>query len=209
MSEIVFQVLQLAGILAFAISGALVGVRRNLDMLGVAVVGGFTGVGGGVLRDLLLGVHPPISFVHWPNLAVAVAGSLLVFYVHPRLSRIRHFEVVFDAFGLGLFSANGAAVAFAAGLTPLTAILVGTTTAIGGGVIRDVLVNTVPGVLTRELYAVSAIFGAAVAVGVLVAGGGPGLASIVGGACAITLRLLSVARGWHLPKPRVAGRSAR
>lgn len=209
MSEIVFQVLQLAGILAFAISGALVGVRRNLDMLGVAVVGGFTGVGGGVLRDLLLGVHPPISFVHWPNLAVAVAGSLLVFYVHPRLSHIRHFEVVFDAFGLGLFSANGAAVAFAAGLTPLTAILVGTTTAIGGGVIRDVLVNTVPGVLTRELYAVSAIFGAAVAVGVLVAGGGPGLASIVGGACAITLRLLSVARGWHLPKPRVAGRSAR
>jgi uncharacterized membrane protein YeiH len=208
-SEIVFQVLQLAGILAFAISGALVGVRRNLDMLGVAVVGGFTGVGGGVLRDLLLGVHPPISFVHWPNLAVAVAGSLLVFYVHPRLSHIRHFEVVFDAFGLGLFSANGAAVAFAAGLTPLTAILVGTTTAIGGGVIRDVLVNTVPGVLTRELYAVSAIFGAAVAVGVLVAGGGPGLASIVGGACAITLRLLSVARGWHLPKPRVAGRSAR
>ncbi len=209
MSEIVFQVLQLAGILAFAISGALVGVRRNLDMLGVAVVGGFTGVGGGVLRDLLLGVHPPISFVHWPNLAVAVAGSLLVFYVHPRLSHIRHFEVVFDAFGLGLFSANGAAVAFAAGLTPLTAILVGTTTAIGGGVIRDVLVNTVPGVLTRELYAVSAIFGAAVAVGVLVAGGGPGLASIVGGACAITLRLLSVARGWHLPKPRVAGLSAR
>jgi uncharacterized membrane protein YeiH len=208
-SEIVFQVLQLAGILAFAISGALVGVRRNLDMLGVAVVGGFTGVGGGVLRDLLLGVHPPISFVHWPNLAVAVAGSLLVFYVHPRLSHIRHFEVVFDAFGLGLFSANGAAVAFAAGLTPLTAILVGTTTAIGGGVIRDVLVNTVPGVLTRELYAVSAIFGAAVAVGVLVAGGGPGLASIVGGACAITLRLLSVARGWHLPKPRVAGLSAR
>ena len=103
MSEIVFQVLQLAGILAFAISGALVGVRRNLDMLGVAVVGGFTGVGGGVLRDLLLGVHPPISFVHWPNLAVAVAGSLLVFYVHPRLSHIRHFEVVFDAFGLGLF----------------------------------------------------------------------------------------------------------
>ena len=209
MSEIVFQVLQLAGILAFAISGALVGVRRNLDMLGVAVVGGFTGVGGGVLRDVLLGVHPPISFVHWPNLAVAVAGSLLVFYVHPRLSHIRHFEVVFDAFGLGLFSANGAAVAFAAGLTPLTAILVGTTTAIGGGVIRDVLVNTVPGVLTRELYAVSAIFGAAVAVGVLVAGGGPGLASIVGGACAITLRLLSVARGWHLPKPRVAGLSAR
>lgn len=206
MSAIIFELLQLAGILAFAISGALVGVRRNLDMLGVMVVGGFTGVGGGVLRDLLLGVHPPVSFVHWPNLAVAVGGSLVVFFVHPGLARIRHFEVVFDAFGLGLFSANGAAAAFAAGLSPLTAILVGTTTAIGGGVIRDVLVNTVPGVLTRELYAVSAILGAAVAVAVLSLGGGAGLASVVGGACAIILRLLSVARGWHLPTPRPIAR---
>jgi uncharacterized membrane protein YeiH len=133
----------------------------------------------------------------------------VVFFVHPGLARIRYFEVVFDAFGLGLFSANGAAVAYAAGQTPLTAVLIGTTTAIGGGVIRDVLVNTVPGVLTRELYAVSAIFGAAVAVGVLMLGGGAGLASIIGGACAITLRLLSVARGWHLPKPRMSDRSVR
>lgn len=208
MSEIIFELLQLAGILAFAVSGALVGVRRNLDILGVAVVGGFTGVGGGVLRDLLLGVHPPVSFEHWPNLAVAVGGSLIVFFVHPGLSRIRHFEVVFDAFGLGLFSANGAALAYAAGLSPVTAILIGTTTAIGGGVIRDILVDTVPAVLTRELYAVSAIFGATVAVGVLLLGGGPGLASIIGGACAISLRLLSVARGWHLPKPRFSAKDS-
>lgn len=209
MGEIIFELLQLAGILAFAISGALVGVRRNLDILGVVVVGGFTGIGGGVLRDLLLGVHPPVSFEHWPNLAVALGGSVLVFFVHPRLSRIRYFEVVFDAFGLGLFSANGTALAFAAGLTPVTAILIGTTTAIGGGVIRDVLVNTVPAVLTRELYAVSAIFGSVVAVLVLMLGGGPGLASTIGGACAISLRLLSVARGWNLPKPRFSAQSER
>ena len=75
--------------------------------------------------------------------------------------------------------------------------------------IRDVLVNTVPGVPTRELYAVSALLGATVAIAVLMLGGSAGLASIVGGACAITLRLLSVARGWHLPKPRMAGRSAK
>lgn len=202
MSEILLEILQLAGILAFALSGALVGVRRNLDILGVVVVGAFTGVGGGVLRDLLLGVHPPVSFVHWPNLAVAVGASLVVFFVHPRLSRIRAFEVVFDAFGLGLFSANGAATALVGGQTVVTSILVGTIIAIGGGVIRDVLVNTVPGVLTREMYAVSAMLGASVAVLVIECGGGPGLASVIGGTCAITLRLLSVARGWHLPKPR-------
>lgn len=202
MGEIVYEVLQLAGILAFAISGALVGVRRNLDILGVVVVGSSTGIGGGILRDLLLGVHPPVSFVHWPNLAVAIAGSLVVFFVHPGIARIRYFEVVFDAFGLGLFSANGAAIALVTGQAPVTAILVGTITAIGGGVVRDVLVNTVPAVLTRELYAVSAMFGAGVAVVVLMLGGHVVLASVLGGACAITLRLLSVARGWNLPRPR-------
>ncbi|QZY51554.1 trimeric intracellular cation channel family protein [Leucobacter tenebrionis] len=203
LSDAVYEILQLSGILAFAISGALVGVRRRLDILGVVVVGSFTGVGGGIVRDMLLGVHPPVSFTHWPNLAVAVAGSLAVFFIHPGITRIRHFEVVFDAFGLGLFSANGAATALAAGQTPLTAILVGTITAIGGGVIRDVLVNTVPGVLTRELYAVSALLGAGIAVAIMALGGGNGLASLVGGAGAILLRLTSVARGWHLPKPRI------
>lgn len=200
--DIVYEVLQLAGILAFAISGALVGVRRHLDILGVVVVGSFTGVGGGIIRDLLLGVHPPVSFTHWPNLAVAIAGSLCVFFVHPGITRIRYFEVMFDAFGLGLFSANGAAIAYVTGQSPITAILVGTITAIGGGVIRDVLVNTVPGVLTRELYAVSAILGSGLAVALVAVGGGTVLASGIGGAAAIALRLTSVARGWHLPKPK-------
>lgn len=203
LSIVVYEVLQLAGILAFAISGALVGVRRRLDILGVVVVGSFTGVGGGIVRDMLVGVHPPVSFTHWPNLAVALAGALAVFFVHPGITRIRYFEVVFDAFGLGLFSANGAATALATGQTPLTAILVGTITAIGGGVIRDVLVNTVPGVLTRELYAVSAIMGAGIAVAIMTCGGSAGLASLVGGGAAIALRLTSVARGWNLPKPRI------
>ena len=208
MSDIVYEILQLAGILAFAISGALVGVRRRLDLLGVLVVGAFTGVGGGIVRDMLLGVHPPVSFVHWPNLAVALAGSLVVFFVHPGITRIRHFEVVYDAFGLGLFSANGAVTALLAGQPPLTAILVGMITAIGGGVIRDVLVNTVPGVLTRELYAVSALVGAGIAVGIVMLGGGDWLASLIGGAAAIALRLTSVARGWHLPKARLTGGAA-
>ncbi|WP_233614164.1 trimeric intracellular cation channel family protein [Leucobacter edaphi] len=205
MSDALYEVLQLAGILAFAISGALVGVRRRLDLLGVIVVGSFTGVGGGIIRDMLLGVHPPVSFTHWPNLAVAVGGAFAVFFIHPGITRIRYFEVVFDAFGLGLFSANGAVVAFLSGESPLTAILVGTITAIGGGVIRDVLVNTVPGVLTRELYAVSALLGAGIAVGIAALDGSAWLGSLVGGAAAIVLRLTSVARGWHLPKPRFSG----
>ncbi|UTX54052.1 TRIC cation channel family protein [Leucobacter aridicollis] len=209
MGDVIYEALQLAGILAFALSGALVGVRRNLDILGVVVVGAATGTGGGILRDMLLGVHPPVSFLHWPNLAVAVAGSLVVFFVHPGLTRIRYFEVVFDAFGLGLFSANGAALAYASGQTFVTAVLVGTITAIGGGVIRDVLVNTVPGVLTRELYAVSALAGGAIAVSIGAFGGGVILGSLAGGTVAIALRLTSVARGWHLPRPKFSPEPAR
>ena len=208
-SDAVYVVLQLAGILAFAISGALVGVRRRLDLLGVVVVGAFTGVGGGIVRDMLLGVHPPVSFVHWPNLLVAIVGSLIVFFVHPGITRIRHFEIVFDAFGLGLFSANGAVTALLAGQGPLTAVLVGMITAIGGGVIRDVLVNTVPGVLTRELYAVSALLGAGLAVAIVELGGDAWLASLVGGIAAIALRLTSFARGWHLPKARLTSQAVR
>ncbi len=205
MGGVVYEVLQLAGILAFAISGALVGVRRNLDLLGVIVVGSFTGLGGGILRDVLLGVHPPVSFVYWPNLAVAAAGSLVVFVWHPTLARINRLEIVYDAFGLGLFSASGAAMTMVSGHSWLTAVLIGTITAIGGGVIRDVLVNTVPAVLTRELYAVSALVGAGLAVAGTALTDQPAIASLIGGAAAVTLRLLSVARGWHLPRPRATG----
>ncbi|WP_017793846.1 trimeric intracellular cation channel family protein [Leucobacter salsicius] len=198
----VFESLWIAGILAFAISGALVGVRHNLDLLGILVVGTATGIGGGIIRDMIIGVHPPISLVVWPYWTTALLGSLVVFFFHPGLSKIRRFEIVFDAFGLGIFSAYGAAVATASGADLTTAIFVGTIVSIGGGVIRDVLVNDVPGVLTRELYAVSAILGASVATVITHFTGNLMVATIVGGVLAISLRLTSYAKGWHLPKPR-------
>lgn len=198
----VFEGLWITGILAFAISGALVGVRHNLDLLGVLVVGISTGIGGGVIRDMILGVHPPVSFLHWPYWVTALVGSLAVFFFHPGLSKIRRFEIVFDAFGLGIFCAYGAAVATDAGIDVVTAVFVGTIVSIGGGVIRDVLVNDVPGVLTRELYAVSAIVGATIATLITYLTGNLLIASIVGGTIATALRLTSYANGWHLPKPR-------
>ena len=198
----VFEGLWIAGILAFAISGALVGVRHNLDLLGVLVVGLATGIGGGVIRDMILGVHPPVSFTHWPYWTTALVGSLAVFFFHPRLSKIRTFEIVFDALGLGIFSAYGAAIASQSGVGFITAVFVGTVVSIGGGLIRDVLVNDVPGVLTHELYAVSAILGATVATVITQFTGHLLIAATVGGVLAIALRLTSYARGWHLPKPR-------
>lgn len=200
----VIEGLWITGIVAFAISGALVGVRHNLDLLGVLVVGLATGIGGGVIRDMILGVHPPVSFTHWPYWSAALIGSLAVFFFHPSLSKIRTFEIVFDALGLGIFSAYGAAISAERDFGFITAVFVGTVVAIGGGVIRDVLVNEVPGVLTRELYAVSAIVGATVATLITQLTGHLLIATAVGGVLATALRLTSYARGWHLPKPRSA-----
>lgn len=201
----VFEALWILGIVAFAISGALVGVRKDLDLLGVLVVGTATGIGGGIIRDVIIGVHPPVSFIHWPYWAAAVLGSLGVFFFHPGVARIKRLEVIFDALGLGIFSAYGAAVATESGLDVVTSIFVGTIVAIGGGVVRDVLVNEVPGVLTRELYAVSALLGASTAVVITTFTGDLMLASVVGGIIATTLRLVSYKFNWNLPKPRIVG----
>ncbi|MDA3146340.1 TRIC cation channel family protein [Leucobacter sp. UCMA 4100] len=202
-SEIVFEALWIFGILAFAISGGLVGVRRNLDLLGILVVGTATGIGGGIIRDLIIGVQPPVAFVHWPYWGTAIAGSLFVFFFHPGLARIRRAEIISDAFGLGVFAAYGAAVGVTEGFDPLTSVFIGTVAAIGGGVIRDVLVNDIPGVLTRELYAVSAILGATVAMTITWFTGYLVTASVVGGILATGLRLTSYKMGWHLPKPKM------
>lgn len=200
------DVISLLGIVAFAISGALVGVRKRLDLLGVTVVGVATGTGGGIIRDVVLGVHPPIAFTNWSLIVVSTLSSLLIFRFHPGSSTTRRWELTFDAFGLGLFSATAATNTAVAQHAALTAILVGVITAIGGGMTRDVLVNEVPAVLNRELYAVSAIVGATIATTVVKATSWPaGVATILGGTAATGLRLLSLQRGWHLPRatPRV------
>jgi len=202
-AEIIFEALWLFGILSFAISGALVGVRKNLDLLGVLVVGTATGIGGGIIRDIIVGHQPPVSLVEWQYWSVALTGSLIVFYFHPSIAKIRKLEIIFDAIGLGVFAAHGAAVATASGLGIVPSIFVGTITAIGGGVVRDVLVTDVPGVLTRELYAVSAIVGATIATVIVVTSSEVVVASVVGGVVAVTLRLVSYKFGWHLPKPKI------
>ncbi|WP_236796138.1 trimeric intracellular cation channel family protein [Amycolatopsis sp. GM8] len=193
------ELLSLAGIAAFAVSGALVGVRRRLDLLGVVVVGVATGTGGGVLRDLALNVSPPLAFTHWPSLVSAVAASLAVFVLHSRLSRLRPLELLFDAFGMGLFTATGAIYALDHAAGPLAAVLIGTVTAVGGGVVRDVLVTEIPIVLRRELYAVSALAGAGVTVALDTLTGSVPAATVAGAVVAVVLRLVSLWRGWQLP----------
>ncbi len=157
--------LDLVGVFAFALSGGLVAVRKRLDLFGVLVLAGATGLGGGVLRDLLIGLIPPIGISDWRLVATALAAGLVTFVYHPGVERLGRLVKVLDAVGLALFAVGGALLALARpGIPPLAAIIVGTITAVGGGALRDVLVGQVPEVLRRELYALPALFGSAIVV---------------------------------------------
>ena len=129
------NVLQLVGIGVFAASGALAAVRARLDVFGVAVVGLTTALGGGLIRDVLLGVHPPTALTHWPFLAVPAVVSLGVFWLHPQIARLRRAMLLADAVGLGLFVTSSTATALALGVPRYDAWLIGMTAGIGGGVL--------------------------------------------------------------------------
>jgi uncharacterized membrane protein YeiH len=200
--SLLLVVLDMAGIFAFAISGGLVGVRKGLDIFGVLVLAAATGLGGGFLRDLLIGAVPPAALVDWRYLAVPVVAGLVTFWFHPALGRMERLVGVFDAFGLGLFCVAGALKALDYGLGPVPAALLGTLTAVGGGVVRDLLAGRVPVVLRSELYATPALVGASLAVV------GETFVPVETWAYAIPAavvcagwRLLAMRRGWQAPRP--------
>jgi len=194
-------VLDLAGILVFAISGALVAVRKGLDLFGVLVLAGATGLGGGFVRDVLIGATPPAALADWRYLLVPVAGGLLTFLLHPALGRLERLVAVFDAAGLALFCVTGATKALTYGLGPVPAALMGMVTAIGGGVIRDLLAGRVPVVLRSELYATPALLGAALTVSAGYVDVATAVVAVPAAALCFTWRLVAMRRGWNAPRP--------
>ena len=199
------NILQLVGVGVFAASGALAAVRARLDVFGVAVVGVTTALGGGVIRDVLLGVHPPVALRDWPFLTVAVLVSLVVFWFHPQIVRLRRAMLLADAVGLGLFVTSGTATALAHGVPRYDAWLVGMTVGIGGGVLRDLLLRQIPLVLRREIYALAAMSG-----GVLVVLGDwlrlpAGPVAVVGSALIVAIRVVALWRRWNAPTARETG----
>lgn len=193
--------LELVGVFAFALDGALVAMRStHLDLFGVVALGIVTAVGGGILRDVLLGELPPATFRTWYYLATATAGALVAFWGHRLLARMARPIVVFDTIGLSLFAVTGAQLAVDAGIDPGQAILLGGLTGVGGGTLRDVLVRKVPSILTGGLYAVPALLGAVVAVVGPMLGISAGVAAFAGGLVCAGLRTGGLLRGWRAPR---------
>jgi uncharacterized membrane protein YeiH len=157
--------LELLGTFAFALNGALTAAQvARLDIVGVLTLGVITAVGGGVIRDLLIGSVPPAALTTWLFLTVAALGALAVFFLNARLMRFNSIIILLDAAGLSLFCVTGATKALAFGLGPAQAALLGMITAVGGGTLRDVLIGRMPPILSTGLYAIPALVGATVAV---------------------------------------------
>lgn len=151
--------LDLAGTFIFAVAGAFRATRHELDLLGVLVLAVATGVGGGLLRDMLLGATPAAALQDERYLMVCLLGGVLVIIAAPKIAKRWNLVRVADAIGLGVFAAIGAAKGLAYGLGPIGVMMMGALTATGGGVVRDVLVREVPAVVRHDFYASAALLG--------------------------------------------------
>jgi uncharacterized membrane protein YeiH len=189
------------GAIAFTITGALVASRKQMDLVGFVVLGTATGIGGGTLRDMLLGAS-----VFWLNeptyLLVCALVSILVFFgAHIPPSRYRYL-LWFDAIGLALFAVSGAQRAIEAGAGNTVAIAMGVITATFGGIIRDLLGGESPVILSREIYACAALAGAGVFVASIVGGASREFAMACGFTIGLLIRAVALRYGWSLPRYR-------
>lgn len=195
-------VLDLCGTFVFALSGAIAGNKHGFDLFGVLVLSFAAANSGGIIRDLLIGAVPPPGVADWRYIAVPVLAGLATFQWGSVVDRMRSSVQIFDAAGLALFAVSGAQKALAFHLGPVTAVLLGMLTGIGGGMVRDVLSAEAPAVMRGDIYAVAALAGAAV----VVVGRAMHLPStavtLAGAALCFGLRFIAIRRGWQLPVAR-------
>jgi uncharacterized membrane protein YeiH len=202
MSKELFYALDLFGTFAFALSGAFRAVKYELDILGVLVLATMTGVGGGVIRDMILGSTPAAVFLNEIYLFICLGGGLLVFVAANSIARRWDAVLFADALGLGVFTALGCAKAEQFGLGVAGVIFMGTLSACGGGVIRDMLVREIPAVIQADFYASAAILGGGTFVALKSAGVDFDAAMILSALVTIGLRLLAMKFHFHLPRVR-------
>lgn len=195
-------VLDWVGTLAFALSGALVGVHKRFDLFGVLFLSFVVAVVGGMVRDVLIGAIPPVAITDIHYFLISIIGGLITFWWYPRVATLKQQIVLFDAVGLALFAVTGTQKAIDYGINPLMAAILGMITGIGGGMTRDVLAGDVPFVLHGDLYAIAALAaGATVSLG-HVLGVTPSAPMLAGAAICVFLRLMAIYRGWRAPAAR-------
>lgn len=208
-SEIFIYICELIGTAAFAISGALIAIERKLDLFGVVFLSVLTALGGGVIRDLLIGDLPPVFFYSYEYLLVAFLCALVVFVVSAKVNVVVKAEriikvltLIFDSLGLGVFSVAGVDAAISKGYADnaFLVIFIGMTTAVGGGILRDVMSNTTPFVLQKHIYATAAIFGSALYYLMIYFNITKEVSILISVSLVVLIRCLAAHYHWSLPK---------
>jgi uncharacterized membrane protein YeiH len=190
----------LGGTVLFALEGALIAIRAGLDLLGIAVIGFVAALGGGIIRDVLIGATPPAAIRDRRYPLLTLAGAAVAILAAPWLRLAPPTPLIaLDAAGLSLFAVAGLQKALVRGVGPVGAVLMGTLTAVGGGMVRDVLLAQVPVILRTDFYATAAIIGCVVILLARRAGMSMQMASAVGGLACFAARMAGVWNGWHLP----------
>ena len=197
-----YYVLELAGTFAFAISGATAARVRNLDLFGICAIAFIVACGGGIIRDLCIGAIPPAGMTNWHYLVVALCATGLTVGLFSVVERMKRPVLFFDAIGLSLFAVTGAEKALHYGHNGEVAVLLGITTAVGGGVIRDVLLTRVPVIMQKEIYASAALIGALIVVlGSYIEWLSTDLVAVIALLTCFSLRILALHYHWNLPTP--------
>lgn len=214
----ILTLLELIGTVAFSVSGALVAIGASLDIFGVVFVSCITAVGGGIVRDLLLGIHPPAVFHNFPIVFVAMITAIVVFIVaywqrnrfHHFKTKTEHINNIFDAIGLAAFSVIGTEVGYTNGFLHNSFVLVaiGMITGIGGGIFRDILTDTTPYVFKKHIYALASIFGSLLYVILRSYSHSVPLASVPAMISVIAIRMLATRYCWELPKISIRAESS-
>ncbi|MCP9272596.1 trimeric intracellular cation channel family protein [Mycolicibacterium arenosum] len=193
------HIVNYAGIAVLAASGAVVGIRKGFDLFGIAALAALTGTGGGVLRDLLLGVDPPTSLQRWPDVTLCVVVSIATTVFARLVIKLTQLVLVLDALGMGFFATSGAAISVDHGATWFAAALLGIVSAIAGSVMRDVVARDVPMVMgPDDMYAAPAVLGSVLYV-LVDHVGAQWLGVVIGSTVATVLRLAAITFHWRLP----------
>lgn len=210
MIDTIMFIIEIIGMVAFAISGAAAGIKAKFDVFGVVAVGSLTCIGGGITRDLLIGTTPPVIFSRWYMVAIAALVSLIFFifaYVKHRQFRVLNAKIeqinnFFDALGLAAFTVMGMEVAFAKGLqdNAFLAISLGLLTGVGGGVLRDILTEVTPYIFKKHIYALASILGAVLYYVLRLLWVDTIVLTIASMAVVFAIRLLATRFRWSLPK---------
>jgi uncharacterized membrane protein YeiH len=196
--------LDLAGIFFFAVSGSLLAARKQFDILSSVLLASLVSLGGGVIRDIILNAGPPAAFTNPAYLAPPLLAAVLVYFLFSSVERFTSLLTLFDAGGLALFCITGTLKALHAGMNPLAAVLLGVTTAVGGGLLRDITANEVPELFNpRDLYALPALTGATLTALLWSSGGFNPISACLVAAVVFAFRVVAWRRSWHVP---LAGR---